>query len=880
MKGRPCVDAHGVFKQTENEKEMAMSLYPLQRFLVVFTMLLMLPSLMLVACSSGGGDSDDDDIQKELENKLTSALEFDGGEVVEGAPPEGESGDGAPQVESLEAPAELRLGQGFTVSIESDYATPEDVDKAIVYIEGADNHIRVPGHLLEDMQSFIMELAGNLKDDPDLKGKTFTVKYALQTSDGHTGLYREMTLKVMDVEAQVTANSLEILDMGGSDGNGVETLTSRPEGHSGEDFPQITNIIGKQKFEIGGEVSVQIFTDYTDYENVRYLLITAPGTDTTLKYELDGMQSGDDGIFAVMISKLKANASPGDIFALMFALMTDDEKTGLYRVWKMEIVEGETPPDGDTDGDVDGDVDGDTDGDVDGDTDGDVDGDEDEVIPDSLLETLEGIAIMDYPEVTVELIDAQPPEAGEEGSDTPYINYAGVSVLYGEESERGGDRSPMAGAVAAGQTFAVSLDYTYHPALQTVPAIDHVFIWLADDTSKYLKVTGFTESSPGYFAYFTMLMTEAARHLTGEYLMEFSVAPSDDAGGYLTDRVSNPMTVPFIVLPEGANPQSILDDLYAYNGYQSMVYTAPPDSAPADDGVSVPLVNSVEIVPASETRADVALGENFYLFFNYSYSDAPDGINTVLIGIDGLVKHLSISGLTSQESGYLEVQIQVPFYADHWQGTSHELMVALAVSDQNGDTDAGTVSNWNTVALNIQQEPENLADVLGSHPDATGQSMSYEAGIPYLWGQTPPTRDWGIMLTYVGSVFAYSGNGNRGDRDVHEVVLGTPFEMWLDYSLPADSTINGADITTTFMYVDGADHHYVIDGNFGHYPATGAGASGSINLLFDFNTSDTAWLGSHSIWFAITSGTPSTYDFSNHSAFLELQLDIVEEATP
>ncbi len=162
-------------------------------------------------CSKGGNA---EKIASGLEDRLTQALSFEGGAIVNEEPPVGSSDPSAPQIKTIDAPVQFRKGADFKVVLTSDFDQPDDVDKALVHVKGASKYIVInkplsslessekwlSQKLLEDISS-VMKLAGVLTDDDELGGE-FILEYALQTKDGVTGVFKERSMEIPEEVAE------------------------------------------------------------------------------------------------------------------------------------------------------------------------------------------------------------------------------------------------------------------------------------------------------------------------------------------------------------------------------------------------------------------------------------------------------------------------------------------------------------------------------------------------------------------------------------------------------------------------------------------------------------------------------------------------------
>ena len=189
--------------------------------------------LTFARCSSG---YDAEELGKALEDRLTDALQFDGGEKKEGSPPEGSSGEDAPQISSVDPPDELNLGEAFIIAIHSNYTKPDKVDKAIVHVTQAKDHIVVTSRLVPLGDHYVMNLSGLLTADELLVDKQFSIELALQTEGGVTGEYADWRLKVLEEEKDSPEGEAIIgIEMEGETWHAKD----RPIPSESEDAPQI-----------------------------------------------------------------------------------------------------------------------------------------------------------------------------------------------------------------------------------------------------------------------------------------------------------------------------------------------------------------------------------------------------------------------------------------------------------------------------------------------------------------------------------------------------------------------------------------------------------------------------------------------------------------
>ncbi len=306
-------------------------------------------ALIAVHFSGCSKKSKKEDITQSLEDRLTDALDFEGGTVKEGDPPKASDSDAAPQISSVESPEQYRLGADFAVELTSDYAEEQKVDKAIIHILGAKKYIVVsPAYLVDGL----MVLAGTLRNDPLLLEKAFDVEYALQTSAGLTGRYRPVGFEIsretpQDVESPIIAVSVS------NDNTFHES--GRPEGSESEDVPQIQEIEAPSQLRRGDAFSVKLYSDFARTEEVVAAILTTPLNDAY--YEIRGVLSAAASGWAMTITGHLATEGleAGDLLVFLYALKTTDGRVGAYRSWAVEVVD--EIPDGDEDVDPDPDAD-------------------------------------------------------------------------------------------------------------------------------------------------------------------------------------------------------------------------------------------------------------------------------------------------------------------------------------------------------------------------------------------------------------------------------------------------------------------------------------------------------------------------------------------
>ena len=296
-------------------------------------LILCLLALFMLVLSSCSKESDAEDIAEALADRLTDALDFEGGKVKEGDPPEGQSGTDAPQIERA-AGDDLRLGAPYAFALESGFTQPENVDKAIVHVKDATKYIVVSGILASDL----MELVGRLKDDAELSGEKFELNFALQTSDGITGQYKTLDVEVLDESAQdiETGDELAMLSVDGA----TPHSSGRPEANPGTDYPQITAIDGPATLGPGDAYTLELSTDYTG--PVSAAILSTPNNASYMEIPA----SLDEGKVTITGKLSHSSLSPGDQFVFLLALKGKGG-IGLYRSWTVTVVAGDFSEDGD-----------------------------------------------------------------------------------------------------------------------------------------------------------------------------------------------------------------------------------------------------------------------------------------------------------------------------------------------------------------------------------------------------------------------------------------------------------------------------------------------------------------------------------------------------
>lgn len=155
-----------------------------------------IPALILLSLAgSCSDDSDSEEASEALEERLTSSLQFEGGTIKEGEPPEEHADDAAfPQVVSITAPAVIQPRIEFSLNIEGDTSDPGKVMGAVVAVNNADSYLEV----LEDYDANtnLMVLKGVLGEDRRLLGRNFSISVALLDTDYQVGNYKVWKVEI------------------------------------------------------------------------------------------------------------------------------------------------------------------------------------------------------------------------------------------------------------------------------------------------------------------------------------------------------------------------------------------------------------------------------------------------------------------------------------------------------------------------------------------------------------------------------------------------------------------------------------------------------------------------------------------------------------
>jgi len=295
-------------------------------------------------CSSKGTS---EDISAELADRMNDSLDFDGGESLDSPAPDGSADDNVPQIAELEAANEIRLGSTFIVNLSSTFEKPEEVDKAIVSVENSTKHIIISSRLVFDGQNYVMNLAGLLKNEILLKGKTFSINIALQTKTNLTGQYAKWTLKVKDLDAlEPIEKPLEELEIE----NGQLVSGNLPEENDSPDVPQINTITGPATVKANQPFQV-IITSFDAEIEIGKLIIAGFSKDQFIESSNFNLLKNADKHELMVRFKGINPAMDGYTLLLFFGLANTAGKVGYYFPWQVDIEGKDIPADGDAESD-------------------------------------------------------------------------------------------------------------------------------------------------------------------------------------------------------------------------------------------------------------------------------------------------------------------------------------------------------------------------------------------------------------------------------------------------------------------------------------------------------------------------------------------------
>ena len=338
------------------------------QFLLIFLALFILES-----CTSCSSDADSNKIAEDLADRMTDALDFEGGEMVDSTPPEGNESAEYPQIDSIEEVEELQMGADFIFELNSTYAEPEKVAYIIVYVNDSSKYISIPGHLLNDF----ITLAGSLNIDDELKGQDFNISFALQTDDKKTGAYKPLKVKIAE---QILTEKADIEALAGNfktqNGDDIQVENSAPpEGNPESNSPQIIGITIPNEISVNEPVEIMIESDFTG--EITDAVLTLPNAGSY--FILQNENSNNEPVFKSTVyftaeildsfanSKLKSGfkaSNKSTDLTLLWALQSE-ENTGLYRATEVTLFDSDLPDPADGDQDIEEDLEKEPDGDLD-----------------------------------------------------------------------------------------------------------------------------------------------------------------------------------------------------------------------------------------------------------------------------------------------------------------------------------------------------------------------------------------------------------------------------------------------------------------------------------------------------------------------------------
>jgi len=300
------------------------------------------------ACTKGSSNAGD--IATQLNDRMSDALDFEGGEDHEGDPPAGSSSPMAPQLTAAFLPEDFRLNADFSIVLVTAYKEQNKISHAVIYITGATRYITVPIKIVDG----VAELPGRLQSDEDIRAQDFSVQMALQLEDGTTGLYKPYSMKVKDEPAQEVGDPIETLALEHED-NYFES--GRPEGTETPDAPQIERIEGPYRLSPGQEFDIKIVTDYpVGLDRIGSVILTTPGNQAYYEiistFRIDQEKPSEQ--YSIISGTLSAEqVDIGHSLTFLWALKTNSGTVGVYRSWSIIISDPAAIPDGDQDTDVD-----------------------------------------------------------------------------------------------------------------------------------------------------------------------------------------------------------------------------------------------------------------------------------------------------------------------------------------------------------------------------------------------------------------------------------------------------------------------------------------------------------------------------------------------
>ena len=152
-------------------------------------------SLFWYACSSG---DDAADLAEDLANRLTDALDFDGGEVQEGERPPANEDAEHPQITGLSATSDtdgLTYGESFTLTLTTDFVNESTIIGAVAWVENSSEYLKIIPTSIPVTDGEMM-LTGTLNRNWKLGDRDFVIKMAMMLENGEVGNYQAWGLNV------------------------------------------------------------------------------------------------------------------------------------------------------------------------------------------------------------------------------------------------------------------------------------------------------------------------------------------------------------------------------------------------------------------------------------------------------------------------------------------------------------------------------------------------------------------------------------------------------------------------------------------------------------------------------------------------------------
>jgi len=300
-------------------------------FIMAF-FLLFSTTLCNLSCSSKGSSGD---ISEDLSERMTDALNFEGGQTIDEEPPTGLDDPEAPQLTNVEN-SPLRLGAGFSFSLFSSYSNISEVSHVILFVEGSNRYLKISG----DLFNGTMNLFGKLGDDLNLAGKTFKLFLALQTKNNVTGEYYEISVKVSENSTQEFSET-DLLNLAIVQDELNESMP-RPQANADVSYPQIDKIAAPFSVKPGQKYTVELYTS-SDFP-LTHAILTTPKNDFAKFISI--APNPTQGVITIEIEFSSSEAGSYQLLYL-WALKSEDG-AGLYSPWGV-LFDNTDGPDGDLD---------------------------------------------------------------------------------------------------------------------------------------------------------------------------------------------------------------------------------------------------------------------------------------------------------------------------------------------------------------------------------------------------------------------------------------------------------------------------------------------------------------------------------------------------